>query len=236
MSLGWGTILAGDCRELLPMAADVIVTDPPYAVDKAGKMLGFLSPNYHEKGTHSRGYFDHDAEQYRLLLEPAFDGIVKSVPKGGLVLSFAGNRTAGQLIRWAERAGLEILDLLPIGGGSSPARSRTMLAPRFELLVVMRRKGATSWAFNPERNIGNLWQIPKGRVPESEHLTPKAPAWCDRIIEVFTRPSDLVGDPWNGSGQITLAAARAGRNYWGMELEPDIAAESRRFHLELENR
>lgn len=231
---GWGRLLVGDCRELLPIEADVILTDPPYGVDRHGDMLGFVAPNYHEKGTHTRGYADHDAEQYRLLLEPAFAGIRDSLPKGGLCLSFAGNRTVGQLAWWAERAGMEILDVLPIGGGSSPARSRTMLAPRHELVVVMRRRGATSWPFNPGRNIGNLWQIPKGRVPESAHLTPKPPAWCDRLVDVFTRPDDVVGDPFAGSGQLMLAAARAGRTWWGIERDPELAAEAREFIDRLE--
>lgn len=234
MSIGWGTLLTVDCREALPRPASVIVTDPPYGVDRHGVMLGFVAPNYHEKGTHTRGYADHDPERYRELMEPAFAGMAASVPRGGLVLSFAGNRTTGQLIHWAERAGLEQLDVLPIGGGSSPARSRTMLAPRHELLIVFRRKGATAWPFNPGRNIGNLWNIPKGRVPESEHLTPKSPAWMDRVVEVFTRPEDLVGDPFAGSGQTLLAAARAGRNYWGMEKSPEAAAEARGFLDRLE--
>ncbi len=41
-------------------------------------------------------------------------------------------------------------------------------------------------------------------------------------------PGDLVLDPFAGSGRTAVAAAFAGRDYFGIELEPKYCAHARR--------
>lgn len=215
-------VLLGDCRKLLPIACDVIITDPPYAVDKAGDMLGQISANYHEKGTHTRGYADHDPAQFALLLEPAFDGMLRSLPRGGTMVAFCGNRTFSQMVTIAERAGFEMLDVIVFLGGGSFAKSRSMLMPRHEMAMYMRRPGGVR-QINPVRNISNVWDIPKGKA-ESEHPTTKPQSWMRRTVEVFSEPGDLVLDPFCGSGSTGVACAALGRDFIGIEKDADHVA------------
>lgn len=209
----------GDCRELLPIEADVCITDPPYAVDKQGNMLGQIAPNYHEKGTHTRGYHDHSPEKFRELLEPSFDGIFRSLPKGATFFAFCGNRTFAQMVHIAETVGFQMLDIIVFRGGGSYAKSKSMLMPRHELAMYMRKPGGVR-NINPEKNITNFWEIPKSKG-ESEHPTTKPQSWMERVVEVFSEPGDTILDPFAGSGSTLVAAHRLGRSAVGIELIPE---------------
>jgi site-specific DNA-methyltransferase (adenine-specific) len=50
------------------------------------------------------------------------------------------------------------------------------------------------------------------------------PSW---FIRLFTKPDDIVMDPFLGSGTTALAAKRAGRHYIGIELLPEYAEMAR---------
>ena len=52
------------------------------------------------------------------------------------------------------------------------------------------------------------------------HPTEKPVGSLQPLIESFTRPGDIVLDPFAGSGSTCVAAARCGRRYIGIELLP----------------
>lgn len=211
-----------DCRAVLPQEADVIITDPPYAVTKKGEMLGQIAPNYKEKGTHTRGYADHDPQAFSDLLVPAFDLMLRSVPKGGLMLAWCGNRTLAQMVTYAERTGWQMLDLVVFTGGGSWAKSKSMLAPRHETAALMRRPGGIR-NFNSDRTKTNHIHLPKTRG-ESEHPTTKPQTWMRAAVEAFTQPGEVILDPFAGSGSTLIAALATGRGFVGIEKDADFAA------------
>jgi site-specific DNA-methyltransferase (adenine-specific) len=216
----------GDCREFLPVTADVVITDPPYAVDRHGRMLGQIASNYHGKGAHTRGYYDHNSEKFAEILTPAFDGMLNSLPKGGTLVAFCGNRTFAEMVTIATHAGFQMLDILVFTGGGSFAKSKSSLMPRAELAALMRRKGGVR-QFNPSRNIANVFDIKKTKG-ESEHPTTKPQTWMRRLVEVFAEPGDTVLDPFAGSGSTLVAARDLGRNAIGIEQEHEYANIVRR--------
>lgn len=218
----------GDCRDLLPVEADVVITDPPYGIDCHGKMIGQIASNYHEKNvTHTRGYAAHRPEKFRELLIPAFDGMFRSVPKGASMIAFCGNRTFHQMASLAEETGWRMLDIIVFRGGSGFAKSKTTLMPRHELAMWMRRPGGTRMV-NPDRNISNVFDIPKRPVAGTTHDTPKPQAWMQRIVEVFSEPGEMILDPFAGSASTLIAAEALGRNSIGFESDPEAAADARR--------
>lgn len=52
-----------------------------------------------------------------------------------------------------------------------------------------------------------------------DHPCQLPPQLLYRLIALFTKPDDIVLDPFNGSGTTTLAAHQLGRRYIGIELE-----------------
>jgi site-specific DNA-methyltransferase (adenine-specific) len=55
-----------------------------------------------------------------------------------------------------------------------------------------------------------------------------------RLILLYTRPGDVVLDPFMGSGSTALAAAARGRHYVGYELSAEYCALTERRLAELE--
>lgn len=70
----------------------------------------------------------------------------------------------------------------------------------------------------PERTIGDVlaWRYSGNR----RHPTEKSPAILEPLIRTFTRPGQLVLDPFAGSGSTAVAALRTGRRFVAIELEP----------------
>lgn len=209
-------LLHGDCREFLPIPADVCITDPPYAVDKNGEMLGQIAANYHDKGTHTRGYHDHNFERFVELLKPSFQGVADSLPKGGSFVAFCGNRTYHQMATIAEQTGFEVVDILVFAGGGSFAKAKSTLSPKHELAMFARKKGGVR-QINPTRTLTNFFQIPKTKG-ESAHPTTKPQSWMRPLVEIFSEPGETILDPYMGSGSTMLAAQSLGRNGVGIEL------------------
>lgn len=220
-------VLEGDARDLLPIEADVCITDPPYAVGRSGAMLGQLSPNYHDKGTHTRGYADHDRQQFEALMRPAFDGILRSLPVGATMVAFCGSRTFHEMAMHAESAGFQMIDVLVFPKRKTFARAFSTLVPCHEMAMFMRKPGGTR-AINPARNIGNVFDIPRPQKSEAAHPTTKPQAWMRRVLEVFTTPDDHVLDPFAGSGSTLVAAKELGRRATGIEIVPEYVEIARR--------
>lgn len=213
------TLYLGDSREVLDSLAapvDSLVTDPPYAVSRKGEMLGFVSPNWNEKATHSRGYADHCPSTFRELLEPVFRLATGALKAGGTAISYCGNRTYHQMATIMEEVGLEPLDILVFSHNTGVAKSPTTLAPRHELAALMRKPGPKR-RLNPDWRLGNRYDLGKPRKMESAHLTTKPMAWIEKCIEIASDPGDVVLDPFAGSGTTLIAARTLGRKAIGIE-------------------
>ena len=72
------------------------------------------------------------------------------------------------------------------------------------------------------------------RHPEKTGLSGQKPlALLERLIKAYTRPGDLVVDPFLGSGTTAVAAARLGRRCIGMDCDPLALFYTRRRLLAL---
>ena len=77
------------------------------------------------------------------------------------------------------------------------------------------------------RNARSVWTIATSPFPEAHFATfpPELPRRC---ILAGSRPGDLVLDPFSGAGTTGLVSNRLGRDFVGIELNPQYAAMARR--------
>ena len=211
------TLHHGDCREILPgLAADSLVTDPPYAVGKNGDMLGFVSANWSEKATHSRGYADHDPQAFAELMLESFGLAHETLPAGATGIAFCGNRTFHQMVTQIEAVGFQPLDVL-VFASQGVAKSTTTLAPGHEIASLFRKPGPPRH-LNPDWKQSNRFDLRKPRE-SVDHPTPKPVRWMEVAVGLASSPGDVVLDPFAGSGATLRAAKNLGRKSIGIELD-----------------
>ena len=75
---------------------------------------------------------------------------------------------------------------------------------------------AEDWLFAHLRTVETLWG------PHGYHRYPAKfiPQLVRRIIEMYSTPGELVGDPFLGSATTGIEALRTGRRFWGCDINP----------------
>ena len=81
------------------------------------------------------------------------------------------------------------------------------------------KAGARHFWYGP-KNESTLWKIRRDRTINYTHPTQKALELAERAIRNSSKASDIVFDPFLGSGTTLIAAARLGRRCFGMEIAP----------------
>lgn len=81
--------------------------------------------------------------------------------------------------------------------------------------------GRWDQAFNPKgRNKRTVWSIPLSKF-RGAHFAVFPKKLVEIPIKASTKPGDLVLDPFTGSGTTGVVAKEYGRNFLGVELEPE---------------
>jgi site-specific DNA-methyltransferase (adenine-specific) len=75
---------------------------------------------------------------------------------------------------------------------------------------------------NHGKMIFNAMEWPRDNDSEKIHPTQKPVQLLQRLITIFTDPSDVVIDPVAGSGSTIIAASRCGRSGYGFEIKKDF--------------
>lgn len=199
-------VLQGDCTRVLQRLSaervDLIVTDPPYGV------------HYQD----SRGRTVANDDDLSPILG-AFTDLYRVLKPDSLCISFYGWGQVDAFFRAWRRAGFR-----PVGHivWVKDYASRTrFLRYRHEQAYVL----AKGRPLLPARPIDDIQ--PWVYSGNADHPTQKAVRILTPLIEAFTRPGQLVLDPFAGSGSTLVAAAITGRRYLGIELERKYCALAR---------
>jgi site-specific DNA-methyltransferase (adenine-specific) len=185
------TIYHGDCREILPSLGpvDLVLADPPYGIN-----FGYANRRLRgEEFTQAAHRIIGDREPFNP---------VPLLTLGRCVLFganyFTDRLPLGQWIIWNKRDQRETSSLFADGEmiwhncGGLPVQVFNWF------WVGYYRKGEMGLALHPAQKPVSLMR------------------W---IVEQFTKPGDLILDPYMGSGPVARACADTGRRYLGIEIE-----------------
>lgn len=200
-------IITGDCVAVLAKlparAVDFILTDPPYLVnyrDRYGRTI--------RGDRFSDGLLPTSKQLYRLLKPHRF------------MVSFYGWQAADRFLAAWRSAGF-----YPVGHLVWPKRyasSEHFLRYQHEQAYLLA-KGQPALPLQPLPDV-LPWRYTGNRL----HPTQKPIEALLPLIRAFTRPADLVLDPFAGSGTTCLAARLLDCRYLGIELDPTYAAIARK--------
>lgn len=192
------TVIHGDCvcvLQTMPSeSVDLVVTDPPYFVryqDRLGRTIA------------------NDADPDSVL--GAFTDVYRVLKPNTFCISFYGWNSVARFFDAWTQAGFKAVG--HIVWHKSYASRRGFLNARHEQAYLLA-KGLPE---KPQQPIDDVqpWEYTGNTV----HPTQKAVSILKPLIRSFSRPGDLVLDPFAGSGSSLVAAAQLGRHYLGIELE-----------------
>ncbi|MCD8209369.1 MAG: site-specific DNA-methyltransferase [Coprobacillus sp.] len=88
-------------------------------------------------------------------------------------------------------------------------------------------RDAFSLLHNDGKQMGSIWEFPvcsgnerlKDENGNKVHSTQKPEALMERVIALFTKPEDLILDPFGGAMTTGVVAKKMGRHYTMLELD-----------------
>lgn len=180
----------GDSRELVPLlAADALVTDPPYGVKFEGKKTKWTDP--------SGGYLGPDSE----VGPPVVTAALEVVKRGAV---FPGTRL---LHLYPPAADIGCV-YCPSGAGRGPW-GFTCVNP-----ILFYGTNPTNHLGQKPSSL-----LSYDTAEKVNHPCPKPLRWLTWLVGLATLPGETVLDPFAGSGTTLVAAKETGRRAIGIELE-----------------
>jgi 23S rRNA G2445 N2-methylase RlmL len=208
----------GDWREVLAdVECDALITDPPYSARTHEKQVYATRPG---------GLAGHEVARTGIPYEPIGEGDALELVHAwhertrGWMCIFTDHNLVPAFERELKATGRTVFCPVPIVQYGMNVRLAGDGPSNWGLwMLVARPKALCKWGTLPGAYTGN-----PGRNGTRTVVGAK-PLWLMQgIVRDYTRPGDLVCDPFAGSGTTLLAAEMLGRNSVGAEIDADTHA------------
>jgi site-specific DNA-methyltransferase (adenine-specific) len=199
-------VMLGDCQELMRNmpgeCVDFILTDPPYITD------------YCERG--GRKILNDDNSRWIL---PAFCEAYRVLRRDAFCVSFYGFAHADKFLAAWRECGFR-----PIGHFSFVKNYRSSVGhtQMWHECAYLLLKGNPPKPSNPPPDVLS-WKYSGNKL----HPTQKPISALVPLIDAYSKPGDVVLDPFGGSGSTAVAARSRGRHFVLFEVDEAYFQQAR---------
>jgi DNA modification methylase len=213
-------------------------TDPPYNINYVGKTKG-RKAIMNDNLTHN---------DFQLFLDRVFECVAANMVTGGGVISWMSDSEILTLKQAFDNAGLGFKTIIcwvksqfTLGRGDFQNGKELAIyglgegkycgdaEDTDESQYAAYARGGRS-KFTSNRQLSNVWFFKKPKE-SAEHPTMKPIGLCAKGILALSDRSDIVFDPFLGSGSVLIAAEQTGRVCYGCEIDPGYCDVIRkRYH------
>jgi site-specific DNA-methyltransferase (adenine-specific) len=221
------TLYEGDALALmgdLPEGAvDLIVTDPPFAIDFKAQRL-----NYNRTGSNViEGYKEIPAEEYGEFTRAWINEASRVLSPEGSMYIFSGWNRLRDILEGIDAAGLTTMNHLIWKYQFGVYTKNKYVTSHYHILYVVKNK--KKYIFNKlDHYPEDVWVINREYWKGRKKTPTKLPQeLVQKIIRYSSNPDDLVFDPFLGSGTVAVVAHQEGRHFLGFEIVPEYVAFAR---------
>jgi site-specific DNA-methyltransferase (adenine-specific) len=218
------TLYRGDALSLLPAlpggSIDLIVTDPPFAIDFKAQRL-----NYNRKGGNVLdGYHEIAEEEYREFTQRWIGEAARVLSPSGSMYIFSGWNRLRDILEGIDSAGLYTVNHLIWKYQFGVFTKKKYVTSHYHILFVV--KDSKRYTFNKvDHYPEDVWVINREYWKGRKKTPTKLPRELVRKIMLYSsNPGDLVLDPFLGSGTVAIVAQQEGRHFLGFEIVPDYVS------------
>ena len=226
-------ILHGDSLSLISTFPDrsigMVVSDPPFFIG-IGRDSGGLGS---DPWTRDIGSIESAAAWARGFTSQ----FARVVRLGGAVVVMAGAHAVAAWMLAAEDAGLVWMAELKVLWNTGKPRARNFGSLHTSILWFTVPGARHSWGADGRRSIySNILMCRKVPVVHRKHSAQKPVELTNFLVSLLSKQSDVVLDPFCGSGGSLVSAKLCGRNWIGIDKEKSSVTISRRRveHAEVE--
>lgn len=241
--------IRGDCLEVIPLLPnsfiDLLIVDPPYNLDKDfhGKKFKKTSDDVYEEYTETwvKAIIPHLKKEATIYVccdwvsSPSIGRVLKKYFHIQNRITWQREKGRGALTNW--KNGME--DIWFATNSKNYTFNVEDVKVRRKVIAPYKVDGKPKdWEETAEGNFrnthpSNFWDdisIPYWSMPENTaHPTQKPEKLLAKLILASSNAGDVVFDPFLGSGSTSVTAKKLGRQYIGIEVNPQycVWAEKR---------
>jgi site-specific DNA-methyltransferase (adenine-specific) len=218
------TIYQGDALHLLEElpagCIDLIITDPPFAIDFRSQRL-----NYNRTGAHViDGYREIPWQEYGQFTHRWLKQAARVLAPDGSLYVFSGWNRLIDVLSGLEGAGLTTINHLIWKYQFGVFTQRKYVTSHYHILYAV--KDPRHYRFNKiEHYPEDVWVINREYWKGKAKTPTKLPSALIRKILGFSScPGDIVLDPFVGSGTVAVVCKEMDRHFLGFEMVEDYCA------------
>ena len=261
-----GKIINSDCvagmRNLPDNCVDVIIADPPYNLSKGGEwkwdnsiVLAGMGGNWNKI---MEDWDNMSLEEYLQFTQQWLTEARRILKPTGSMWIFGTYHNIGIINISCQLIGIEIInEVVWYKRNAFPNLSGRRLTASHETILWCNKGGKKreyyfDYEYSKEgffegdllklsgKQMRTVWDIPnnkeKKELSHGKHPTQKPLKILKRMIQLSSRPGDIMLTPFSGSGSECVAAKMTGRDYIGFEVNSEYCqlAETRLASCESE--